>query len=66
MGFRQSRVLNSYDLDFNKIASPMIVYEVLEEVSKQKKHTFISTGMSNFSDIEKAVNILRKIHARLN
>ncbi len=53
--------VNSYDLEFNKIASPMIVYnELLEEVSKQKKHTFISTGMSNLEDIENAVNIFKK------
>ena len=30
-------------------------------VSEEKKHTFISTGMSSMDDIEKAVNILEKI-----
>tara|TARA_B100001057_G_C22672131_1_gene880291 strand:+ start:41 stop:874 length:834 start_codon:yes stop_codon:yes gene_type:complete len=53
--------INSYDLDYNKIASPMIVYkELLNQVAKQKKHTFISTGMSNLEDIQEAVNIFKK------
>ncbi len=53
--------INSYDLDYNKIASPMIVYkELLHQVAKQKKHTFISTGMSNLDDIQEAVNIFKK------
>ena len=33
--------------------------KLLNEVAKRKKHTFISTGMSNIKDIEKAVNIIR-------
>ena len=38
----------------------MIVDKVLlEEVAKRKKHTFISTGMSKLSDIEKAVEIFQ-------
>ena len=32
----------------------------LKEVSKLKKHTFISTGMSTKEDIEKAVNIFKE------
>ena len=32
----------------------------LESVSKEKKHTFISTGMSSMNDIEKAVEIFKK------
>ncbi len=53
--------LIKFDLKYNKIASAMIVDEnFLEKVSIQKKHTFISTGMSSTSDIEKAVQIFRK------
>lgn len=45
----------------HKIASAMIVdNEILNEVAKRKKHTFISTGMSNMEDIENAVNIFKK------
>ncbi len=52
--------LDKFKLNFHKIASAMIVdIELLNEVAKRKKHTFISTGMSNMEDIEKAVNIFR-------
>ena len=54
--------LNNFDLKFNKIASAKIVdKKFLEKVSMQKKHTFISTGMSTISDIEDAVQIFKKI-----
>ena len=55
------KFLNKFDCNFNKVASAMIVYEdLLEMIAKEKKHTFISTGMSNMSDIKKAVDIFRK------
>ena len=39
----------------------MIVYtDLLEQISQEGKHTFISTGMSNYSDIDNAVNIFKK------
>ena len=39
----------------------MIVFEdLLELVASEKKHTFISTGMSTYDDIDKAVSIFRK------
>ncbi len=53
--------LKKFDLNYNKIASAMIVdLNFLNEVAKQKKYTFISTGMSSFKDIDKAVEIFRK------
>lgn len=53
--------LDNFDLKYNKIASAMIVdLDFLNEVAKRKKHTFISTGMSNLSDIENAIKIFRK------
>lgn len=53
--------LDKYNLRFNKIASAMIIdNHFLTEVSKRKKHTFISTGMSTYSDIKNAVKIFRK------
>ena len=53
--------LEQFKLNYNKIASPMIVFkDLLEKVSLQKKHTFISTGMSNLEDIDEAVNIFKK------
>ena len=52
--------LNKFDLKFNKIASAMITDKnFLIEVAKQKKHTFISTGMSSIDDINQAVDIFR-------
>ncbi len=53
--------LNQYDLKFNKIASAMIIdSNFLNEVAKQGKHTFISTGMSTTDEITNAVNIFKK------
>ena len=52
--------LQTYDLKYNKIASAMIVdEEFLKNVAKQKKHTFISVGMSTMEHIEEAVKIFR-------
>ena len=56
------KFLDNYDLKYNKIASAMIVdNNFLLEVAKRKKHTFISTGMSSFDDIDRAVKIFREI-----
>ena len=53
--------LKSYDLKYNKIASAMIIDEILlREVAKEKKYTFISTGMSSYKDIDLAVDIFRQ------
>ena len=54
------KFLRQFDLTYNKIASPMIVYEdLLREVASERKHTFISTGMSGMEDIQRAVDIFR-------
>jgi len=53
--------LREFDCNYNKVASAMIVHhELLELIAEEKKHTFISTGMSTLDDIEKAVNIFKK------
>ena len=55
------KFLKKYNLKFNKIASAMIVDEVfLLEVAKERRHTFISTGMSSVQNIARAVEIFRK------
>jgi len=52
------RFLRSYDLKYNKIASAMIVHEgLLREVAPERKHTFISTGMSSLKEIDRTVQI---------
>jgi N-acetylneuraminate synthase len=55
------KFLNNFNLKYNKIASAMIVDNIfLNEVAKEKKYTFISTGMSTLRNIEIAVDIFRK------
>jgi N-acetylneuraminate synthase len=55
------KFLDNFNLKYNKIASAMIIDKVfLDEVSKKKKYTFISTGMSTLKDIELAVDIFKK------
>ena len=46
---------------YNKVASAMLVNEkLLNKIAEEKKHTFISTGMSTMKQIEKAVKIFQK------
>lgn len=55
------RFLRSYDLKYNKVASAMLTHlPLLEEIAKEKKHTFISTGMSSFEQIDQAIDIFKK------
>ena len=52
--------LRKFNFKYNKIASAMLVnLELLKMVSEEKKHTFISTGLSTLKDIEVAVNIFK-------
>lgn len=54
------KFLRQYDLPYNKVASAMLTYrELLEMVAQEKKHTFISTGMSAEKEIEAAIGIFR-------
>ena len=53
--------LKKYNTKYNKIASAMIVYDdLLNKVASEGKHTFISTGMSSYEDIENAIQIFKK------
>ena len=50
--------LDKYNLDYQKVASAMIVdQKLLNEMSQRKIHTFISTGMSTKNEIDNAVQI---------
>ena len=52
--------LRNFSCKYNKVASAMLLYEeLLKEIASEKKHTFISTGMSTYSDIERAVEIFK-------
>jgi N-acetylneuraminate synthase len=54
--------LQQFNCKFNKVASAMIVYEdLLKMIAKEGKHTFISTGMTTYDDIQKAVNIFKEV-----
>ena len=54
------KFMRQFNLKYNKIASAMIVYEdLLREVASERHHTFISTGMSQTRDIDRAVDIFR-------
>ena len=53
--------LDKYNLKYNKIASAMITnLDFLNAAAKKNKYTFISTGMSTYGDIDKAVEIFKK------
>lgn len=53
--------LKQFNCKYNKIASAMLVYdELLHLVASEKKHTFISTGMSTIEEIDHAVEIFKQ------
>ena len=53
--------MRQFKTKYNKVASAMIVhYNLLETIAKERKYTFISTGMSTLQDVDKAVKIFRK------
>ena len=55
------KFLQQFNLKFNKVASAMLTYlPILDVIAKEKKHTFISTGMSSFADIDRVLEIFRK------
>lgn len=55
------KFLKKYQFRYNKVPSAMITNKnFLLEVAKQKRTTFISTGMCQIKDIEEAVKIFKK------
>ena len=53
--------MKKFNLKYNKVASAMLTHtKLLEVISKEKKYTFISTGMSTIKDISNAVKIFQK------
>jgi len=55
------KFLRKFDCKYNKIASAMIVHEdLIKEVASEKKHTFISTGMTECEQIDRAVEIFKE------
>jgi len=55
------KFLKKYKLKYNKVASAMATnVELLHEIAKEKKLTFISTGMCSMKDVMLAVKIFKK------
>ena len=53
--------LKRFKMKYNKVASAMLTnIDLLNEIAKQKKLTFISTGMSKMKEIRVAVKIFKK------
>ena len=53
--------LRKFNSKYNKVASAMIVHhELLKLIAEEKKHTFISTGMSTYEDIDSAIKIFKE------
>jgi len=51
----------SYNLKYNKVASALITHKSLVEmIAKERKHTFISTGMSTWEIIDETVDLFRR------
>ena len=58
---KSQKFLQQYNLKYNKIASAMLTHtELLEEVAREGRHTFISTGMSTLKEIDTAVSVFLK------
>jgi N-acetylneuraminate synthase len=52
--------LRHYNLKYNKVASSMLTHtKLLKLIAEERKHTFISTGMSTLEEIKDAVDIFR-------
>ena len=53
--------MRKFHTRYNKVASAMLIHKkLLETIAEEKKHTFISTGMSSLKQISDAVKIFRK------
>lgn len=53
--------LQNYNLKHNKVASAMLTHtKLLEIIAKERRYTFISTGMSTIEEIRHAVDIFKK------
>ena len=59
------KFLQQYNFKNNKIASAMLTHQsLLKMVAAEGKHTFISTGMSDYGHIDCAVDIFRKANCK--
>ncbi len=55
------KFLRKYDLPYNKVASAMLTHlPFIEEVAREGKPTFVSTGMSTYEQIDAAVAVFAR------
>ena len=55
------KVMKQFRLKYNKIASAMLTNtKLVESIAKEKKKTFISTGLGTYEDIKKVIKIFKK------
>ena len=53
--------LRKFKLKYNKVASAMLTNKnLLKIIAEEKKHTFISTGMSSLKDVRSCLKIFKK------
>ena len=53
--------MRKFKTKYNKVASAMLIHtKLLETIAQERKHTFVSTGMSTINDISKAIKIFKK------
>ena len=54
-------VLKKFNLKYNKVASAMLTnIPLLKKIAEEKKHSFVSTGMSTMEQIHNAVKIFQE------
>jgi len=54
--------MRKFKTKYNKVASAMLTHKkLLETIAEERKHTFISTGMSTIQEINNAVKFFRKL-----
>lgn len=59
--YKSVALMKRFNTKYNKVASAMLTnLALIELIAKEKKLTFISTGMSKMNDINKAINIFKK------
>ena len=59
--------LQNYNLKHNKVASAMLTnHKLLDVIAKERKPTFISTGMSTMDEIKDAVRIFEKYDCKFS
>lgn len=55
--------MKQFKTKYNKVASAMLTHhKLLETIAKEKKYTFISTGMSSLENINDAIKIFKKFN----